>query len=797
MSNSRDQLGIFEKLSNRKKILRLEQQLQRVRDYESRLRNRNDLVSQTEFLKKRIRDGATLDDILVEAFATASEAARRIRGEEAYNSQVVGGMVLHEGAVAEMRAGEGKTLTAVLPAYLNALAGSVHIATQNDYLTQRDRDNMGPIFDILGMNCREITSDMEREKRKISYQGDVVYATNHELVFDYLSDFMIYPGEAKIFPGFHFVIVDEVDSILIDEARTPLIVSEPQEVTQEKLLAYAKIASKMEEGKDFVVDRRLKVVYISPSGFSHASEELKKIDPETVHADVLYFLDKALKAQLLFEKGRDYVVQDTAIILVDEFTGRGMPDRRFMDGIHQAIEAKEGVPMRPEDRILASMTYQNFFVKYGKLAGITGTIFPEDRELKEIFHVPSIVVPPNMPTIREDLSNRYFLSQKDKLEYLVRTAWQYAYRGRPVLIATISVKDSEEISQYLHLMKFDHQLLNATHTANETDVVKRAGEPGVITVATNIAGRGTDIILSREAKNAGGLAVLATQMNQSRRIDNQLRGRAGRQGQKGTSQFLLSLEDEIIQVFATEEEKKKMQKEIGDAPGGIESRTLDRIFHKAQRQIEKQDSDIRHLYHGFHTLLERQRQTIVDKREFIFDHPHMLTELHFLIEEEMKFLVEYFHERLKEKNADQDKIWNEFLVTLSMLLPEDAKLQISSRKASKDLAQNLTNMTWQYIQKLAAHIHSQEEETVFRIALLEALDERWSAHLEFAELLQDHISIQSLTHADPLKRYRGKLQEHFEIMLIETRALALRGFVQALVSGGYAKILEKYMVYAA
>lgn len=768
---------------NKRELRRLRPIIKAIRQEEETLRTKRDLVYRTRELQARLARGETTNAIIVPAFATIAEAARRILHEEVYDVQIMGGLVLHEGKIAEMAAGEGKTLTAVLPAYLNALNGQVHIATQNDYLTLRDFKTMGPIFDILGIPVSSVVSTMSIPDRGNSYRASVVYVTNHELVFDFLHDQMRYPSEQKVFPRHQFAIIDEIDSILIDEARTPLIVSELKKSPARQLAIFADIIRGLKPFEDYVFDKKLQTAFFTKNSFKKIDAVLNERGLGTLNkADAIFFLDKALKAEVLFEKGKDYLVEDNRIYLVDEFTGRRMSDRRYMEGIHQAIEAKESLGVGPTDRVLASMTYQSFFLKYEKLGGITGTVYPENKEFKDIYKLDTVSIPTNKKVIRDDLPTRYFRNDAEKFEELIREIREFTKAGRPILVATTNVKDSERISKIFERNNLQHQLLNADYESQEPQIVAAAGQPGAVTVATNMAGRGTDIILDQRAKQAGGLYVYATKANQSTRIDNQLRGRAGRQGEMGTSEFLLSAEDEVLNIFGGPDARAKFEKIVSEHNGKTNHR-LDRVVAAAQSDAELRDRAIRKLYLELNETLERERQILYKRRDEIFNHPHLSTEIPYLIEGEVEYVVDVATHKKHKSHWDVATM----VTSLSVMLGETRSITFDG-KTKADLIAQFSQVAESNYKQLTQNLPSQTESEILRYVLLTAIDDKWSGHLEMAQLLQDHLPTVSLKNPDPLASYRNRLMAHFEMVLMDIRSQAIRNLYYLIQSGEYQKV---------
>jgi len=541
---------------NDRELKRLSVILDEINGLEESIKRLTDaqIQAKTGFFKERLGQGAELDDILPEAFAVAREAARRTLGMRPFDVQVIGGLVLHEGKIAEMKTGEGKTLAATMPVYLNALTGrGVHVVTVNDYLAKRDAQWMGPIYRFLGLSVGVIVNGIDDDERRAAYNADVTYGTNNEFGFDYLRDNMKFSLDDYVQREFFYAIVDEVDSILIDEARTPLIISGSSEESTDKYYRINQIIPRLRKDRDYTVDEKTRTVVLTEEGVAHAEKLLKVsnlYDPRNI--EILHHVNQGLKAHTLFKRDVDYLVKDGQVIIVDEFTGRVMPGRRYSDGLHQALEAKEHVKIERENQTLATITFQNYFRMYEKLAGMTGTADTEAQEFKEIYGLDVVVVPTNMPMIRVDYPDVIYKTEKEKFRAVVEEIKELNKLGRPVLVGTISIEKSEVLSKMLTREGIKHHVLNAKHHEREAEIIAQAGQRGAVTISTNMAGRGTDIKLGPGVAELGGLHVLGTERHESRRIDNQLRGRSGRQGDKGSSRFYLSLEDDLLRIFGAE-----------------------------------------------------------------------------------------------------------------------------------------------------------------------------------------------------------------------------------------------------
>lgn len=574
------------------------------------------LSSKTVEFKNRLQKGETLDDILPEAFAVVREASRRVLGMRHFDTQLIGGIVLHRGNIAEMSTGEGKTLVATAPVYLNALAGKgVHVITVNDYLAKRDSEWMGQVYKFLGLSVGLIIHDLDFNQRKIAYNSDITYGTNNEFGFDYLRDNMVVSLNQMVQRPLHFCLIDEVDSILIDEARTPLIISGPGQKSTDNYYVLAKLVPKLKAEEDYTIDEKQKTVAPTEKGVAKMEKLLNVenlYDPENIELNHLFV--QALRAQTMMIKDRDYVVKDNEVIIVDEFTGRLMYGRRYSDGLHQAIEAKEGLQVARESQTLATITFQNYFRMYSKLAGMTGTAKTEEQEFIKIYGLPVLQIPTNKPIQRKDLPDVVYKTQKGKYKAVVREIQRRHATGQPMLIGTTSIEQSEQLSHMLKNAGVVHNVLNAKYHEKEAMIVAQAGQKGQVTIATNMAGRGTDITLGEGVPELGGLAIIGTERHESRRIDNQLRGRAGRQGDPGSSQFFLSLEDDLMRIFGGDNIKNFMDKMGLEDDEEIKSKMVSNAIRKAQKRVENRNFDIRKYVLEYDDVMNQQRKVIYEQR---------------------------------------------------------------------------------------------------------------------------------------------------------------------------------------
>ena len=632
-----------------------------------------ELKAKTPYFREKLQRGAELDDILVEAFAVAREAARRTLRMRPFDVQILGGLILHEGKIAEMKTGEGKTLAAAMPLYLNALAGKgAHLVTVNDYLARRDAAWMGPIYDFLGMNVGVIVHGMDDDERRAAYHADITYGTNNEFGFDYLRDNMKFALEDYVQRDFFYAIVDEVDSILIDEARTPLIISGPSDESTDKYARANQVIPQLKKDKDYKVDEKSRTVVLTEEGVARA-EDLLKVQNlyEPRNMDILHHLNQALRAHTLFRRDVDYLVKEGKVIIVDEFTGRVMPGRRYSDGLHQALEAKERVKVEQENQTMASITFQNYFRMYEKLAGMTGTADTEAEEFGKIYKLEVLVVPTNMPMIRTDYSDVIYKTEQEKFKAVIEEIRQLHEAKRPVLVGTISIEKSELLSKYLTRTGIKHHVLNAKNHEREAEIVAQAGQPGQVTISTNMAGRGTDIKLGEGVAELGGLHILGTERHESRRIDNQLRGRSGRQGDMGSSRFYLSLEDDLLRIFGAERISSVMDR-IGMEEGQpIEHRLISRAIENAQKRVEGQNFDIRKHLLEYDDVMNRQRQVIYEQRKKVLKGEALWDDVEEMIEEMAEGIVpEYVDEKSHPEEWDlkglDERIFGLFTLRLNI-----------------------------------------------------------------------------------------------------------------------------------
>ncbi len=771
------------------KILSLHDQMAAMSDEE--------LKAQTPKLKERLANGETLDDLLPEAFATVREAAKRVLGMEHYPVQLIGGIVLHQGRIAEMRTGEGKTLVSTCPAYLNALEGKgVHIVTVNDYLAKRDAEWMGQVHEFLGLKVGVVLNEMTSEERQAAYGCDITYVTNNELGFDYLRDNMAIYKKQQVLRGLHFCIIDEVDSVLIDEARTPLIISGQsgkstklyevcdvlarQLVRGEESAEFSKInailGEEIEETGDFIVNEKEKTVNLTQDGVKKVEEffHIENLaDPENL--EIQHNIILALRANNLMHKDKDYVVKDDEVLIVDEFTGRIMPGRRYSDGLHQAIEAKEHVNVQRESKTLATITFQNFFNKFDKKSGMTGTAQTEEKEFRNIYYMDVICIPTNRPVQRIDLDDAVYKTKKEKFKAVVDEIEKIHNTGAPVLVGTIAIETSEMLSSMLKKRGIKHSVLNAKFHEKEAAIVAEAGVHGAVTIATNMAGRGTDIKLDKEARAAGGLHIIGTERHESRRIDNQLRGRSGRQGDLGQSQFFISLEDDLMRLFGSEK-LMGMFEALGVPEGEqIHHKMLSRAIEKAQEKIELNNYGMRENLLKYDEVNNEQRDVIYAEREKVLEGDNMRPMI-------IQFITDIVDNAV-DANVAEDQTAKDWDLgglndTLMNIIPLP-KLQLTEEQyehmRKNEFKQMLKEQAIRlYEQKEAEFQNPEQMREAERVILLKVIDQKWMSHIDDMDVLRDGIGLQAYGQKDPLVEYKITGYEMFEEMTRTIREEAVR-----------------------
>lgn len=738
------------------KVMALDEEYSKLTDTE--------LQNKTEEFKNRLRDGETLDDILVEAFATAREAAFRVIGEKHFYVQILGGLAIHFGNIAEMKTGEGKTLTSVLPAYLNALTGEgVHIITVNEYLATRDAAWMGKIHEFLGLTVGVNTRDLTPKEKQEAYNCDILYSTNNEIGFDYLRDNMVVHKEDRVQRKLSFAIIDEVDSVLIDEARTPLIISGGEMRSANLYIDADRFAKSLKEEKDYIYDEKTKSVNLTDSG-SEKAEKTFNISNlyEIENAGLLHYINQALRANYSMKRDVDYVVQDNEVVIVDQFTGRLMKGRAYSDGLHQAIEAKEGVTINQETKTLATITFQNLFRMYKKLSGMTGTAKTEEEEFRNIYNMYVIEIPTNKPVIRIDAPDLVYATKEAKYKAIINFVKERYEKGQPVLIGTIAIETSELISNLLKQAKIPHEVLNAKNHAREAEIISKIGLNKSVTIATNMAGRGTDIKLSDEIRNLGGLCVVGTERHESRRIDNQLRGRSGRQGDPGYTQFFVSMKDDLMVRFGSDR-IGEMMKSMGLGDQAIQSKTFTKSIGTAQKRVEGNNFDIRKQLLQYDDVMNNQREIIYEKRNTILDsdsiHEMVLSSFRHHVEDlvnshiapegmltdaDLTEIVDFANENLLRKDIKKKDIEG---ITPEEVIDKIAKQVIAEYEVKiEDIPQEI----------------SEEFE---KVITLQVVDNYWMEHINTMSHLREGIHLRGYAQEDPLRAYTMEGFELFDSML--------------------------------
>ena len=778
---------VFRKILGTRNDRELKKYQKRVREInalEPKYEKMSDEEIKSEFNKikenilEEIKNGAdeqeTLNKYLPDVFAMTREASKRVLGLRHFDVQLIGGMVLHEGRIAEMKTGEGKTLVATLAVVLNAILGKgVHVVTVNDYLAKRDANDMSPIYSFFGFSTGVVIGGMEDYERKQAYNCDITYATNTELGFDYLRDNMAFDIEQKVQRGHYFAIVDEVDSILIDEARTPLIISGPASKREENYILADKVAKQLVKDKHFTIDEKDRVVLLTEEGLKEA-EKLFGVENlyEPDNAILAHHLDQALKANYLFQNGKDYIVRSGEILIVDEFTGRIAEGRRFSEGLHQALEAKEGVDIQEESQTFAEITYQNYFRLYEKLAGMTGTAQTEATEFLEIYGLEVISIPTNKPIIRIDRNDLVFKTSEEKFEAVVKKIKELHKKGQPVLIGTTSVEKSEYLSYLLKKEKIPHTVLNAKHHEKEAEIIAKAGQKGAVTVATNMAGRGVDIKLDEGVKKLGGLYIIGTERHESRRIDNQLRGRSGRQGDPGESQFYLSLEDDLLRIFGSERIKNIMERLGIERGEHIDSKIVTRSIEKAQKKVESMHFESRKHILKYDDVANEQRKVIYKFRDQLLDPDYN-------IQEKIDEIIEEFVDYIFAKSEIIPGALKEDINTNSLKahLKEYAGIDINEN----ELRQDYDDLRKYVIEKIKNHLNEKfkdvdekEKNRIFKQVFLQVLDESWRDHLYMMDILKTGIGLRGYNQQDPLVEYKKESFALFEELIERIKVEALK-----------------------
>ncbi|MBE5704460.1 MAG: preprotein translocase subunit SecA [Ruminococcus sp.] len=784
-------MNVFSKVfgtRSQREVKRIMPLVEKTESYQSQMQQLTDeqLRDKTREYKKRLAEGATLDDLLPEAFATVREAAKRVLGMEHYRVQIIGGIILHQGRIAEMKTGEGKTLVSTLPAYLNALEGKgVHIVTVNDYLAKRDAEWMGKVHEFLGLTVGVVLNDMKPEERRAAYGCDITYVTNNELGFDYLRDNMVIYKEQLVQRDLHYCIIDEIDSVLIDEARTPLIISgqsgkstklyevcdilaqqlERGEASHEMTKMAAIMGEEVIETGDFVVNEKDKIVNLTEQGIKKVEKffNIENLaDPENL--EIQHNIILALRAHNLMHKDQDYVVKDDEILIVDEFTGRIMPGRRYSDGLHQAIEAKEHVKVKRESKTLATITFQNFFNKYDKKGGMTGTALTEEKEFRDIYGMDVVEIPTNRVVQRKDLDDAVYMTKKEKFNAVVEAVKEAHAKHQPVLVGTITIETSELLSRMLKREGIPHNVLNAKFHELEAEIVAQAGQADAVTIATNMAGRGTDIKLDDVAREAGGLKIIGTERHESRRIDNQLRGRSGRQGDPGESRFYISLEDDLMRLFGSERLMKVFTSLGVEENEQIEHKMLSNAIEKAQEKIEFNNFGIRKNLLDYDQVNNEQREIIYEERRQVLDGENMRDAIYKMITD----IVDSMTDMCFSDDMDSSE-WdlNEFNTAITPIIPIHPLTAEKVKGHKKDEIKHIVKeeAVKLYEAKEAEFPEPEQLRELERVVLLKCIDSKWMDHIDDMEMLRQGIGLMAYGQRDPVVEYKMNAFEMFNSMI--------------------------------
>lgn len=740
------------------KINELDEAMQKLSD--------DELKAKTVEFKEKLNNGETLDDILPEAFAVVKEASKRVLNMKHYDEQLIGGIVLHQGRIAEMKTGEGKTLVATLPAYLNALTGKgVHIITVNDYLAKRDAEQMGELYGFLGLSTGVIVHELTNEQRRVAYNSDITYGTNNEFGFDYLRDNMVIYKEERVQRKLNFTIVDEVDSILIDEARTPLIISGQGEKSTEFYKVADYFVKTLVKEKDYTIDEKANAVMLTDEGV-HKAEKTFKVDnyADAENVELQHYVTQALKANYAMRRDKDYMVKDGEVIIVDEFTGRLMEGRRYSDGLHQAIEAKENVKIARESKTLATITFQNYFRMYEKLSGMTGTALTEESEFREIYGLDVIVVPTHKAIARIDNPDLVFKTEKGKIMAVVDEIAKANKLGQPVLVGTVSIEKSELISSMLKKKGVPHQVLNAKFHEKEAEIISHAGEKGMVTIATNMAGRGTDIKLGEGVLELGGLKIIGTERHESRRIDNQLRGRSGRQGDKGESTFFISLEDDLMRIFGSEKIQGVVEKLGLEESEAIESKLVSKSIESAQKKVEGNNFDIRKTLLGYDDVMNKQREVIYKQRTEVLEGEDVKEEVLHMLRD---VIIDAVDTHIKDDVEDYREC---FLYLMSYLndicIPtNDVNLPALADMSKEEIVDYLFDVAVKSYDEKEEEFTTERLREIERVVLLRSVDTKWMDHINNMDNLKQGIGLRAFKQVDPVQAYQMEGSAMFEEMI--------------------------------
>lgn len=769
--------GYIEKSDTKKDIKKLEKIVDEINMHTDAIAKLSDeqLQAKTAEFKERLAKGASLDDLLSEAYAVVREASSRVLGMRHFDVQLMGGIILHQGRIAEMKTGEGKTLVATLPVYLNALTGKgVHVITVNDYLATRDSEQMGQLYNFLGLSVGLIVHGLDFNQRKDAYNADITYGTNNEYGFDYLRDNMVMRPENMVQRELNYALVDEVDSILIDEARTPLIISGAADKPKDYYTMVAKIIPRLREEEDYAIDEKAKNVTLTEEGVNHV-EKLLGIEnlADESNMELAHHVNQGLRAHVIMKRDRDYVVKDEQVIIVDEFTGRLMFGRRYSEGLHQAIEAKEGVKIEKESQTLATITFQNYFRMYDKLAGMTGTAKTEEDEFRSIYGMDVVIIPTNKPIVREDRPDVVYRTQMGKYKAIVEQVAERYEAGQPVLVGTVSIQISELLSEMLKRRGVPHQVLNAKYHEKEAEIVAQAGQPKTVTIATNMAGRGTDIVLGEGVKELGGLYIIGTERHEARRIDNQLRGRSGRQGDPGFTQFYISLEDDLMRRFGADNIAGLMDKIGMDDDMPIENKMISKSIETAQKRVESRNFEIRKNVLEYDNVMNKQREVIYGQRRQVLMGETMSASIQNMIESIASDILEEIAAGGKyPEEWDLDLLEQRMQEAFFLQEPLDREKILKMEKGEVE----------KYLQEVAlARYHQREEELgaeqfheIERMILLKNVDLKWMDHLDAMDQLRQGINLRAYAQRNPVDEYKNEAFDMFQQMISEIQYETIR-----------------------
>ena len=763
-------LGFIQKLlgnKNAKEIKRIRSIVEEINGLEPELLSLSDtsLRAKTEEFKARLADGETLDDILPEAFAVVREASKRVLGMRHFDVQMIGGIVLHRGNIAEMRTGEGKTLVATLPVYLNALSGKgVHVVTVNDYLAKRDSEWMGRLYNFLGLSTGLIVAGLDYDQRKQSYGADITYGTNNEFGFDYLRDNMVVHADQMVQRPLNYAIVDEVDSILIDEARTPLIISGPGERSTDRYYELAKVVPHLVKDEDYTIDEKQKTIAPTEEGIAKV-EKMLQIENlyDSSNLELNHLLSASLRAYAMMERDKDYVVKDGEVVIVDEFTGRLMFGRRYSDGLHQAIEAKEGLRVERESQTLASITFQNYFRMYDKLSGMTGTAKTEEQEFNNIYGLEVYEIPPNKVLARVDMPDLIFKTKDAKYRAVIRDVVERHKTGQPILVGTTSITQSEMLSDMLTKAGVPHNVLNAKHHEQEAEIVANAGQRGMVTIATNMAGRGTDISLGEGVAELGGLHILGTERHESRRIDNQLRGRSGRQGDNGSSQFFLSLEDDLMRIFGADNIAGMMDKLGMEEDEPIEHSLITKSIERAQKKVENHNFNIRKYILEYDDVMNQQREVLYEQRRLILNNQSLRETILHMVD---NLIIGSMNQYADEKLYPEEWNYEGLLRHLEIYFLEPGMLTVEQMEefGRSELQEHLIDIAHREYEQRESMIGEANMRELEKAIMLKVVDSKWMEHLDSMDMLKEGIGLRAYGQKNPLVEYKFEAFDMFERM---------------------------------